>query len=123
MRQLLFSDPGSGIRNRQLDNVPHVPECHLNLALQRELKGVREKVQHDLFVHVSVDIDRLGQGRCVDDKPHSSLFDARAEDTGEFGGEFRQFDRLVARLDAPGLDPREVQQRVDELLQAQGVAV
>ena len=35
----------------------------------------------------------------------------------------RQIGRLVARLDAPGLDAGEVEQRVDELQQPQAVAV
>ena len=49
--------------------------------------------------------------------------DRGAEDTGQFGGEAWQVGRLEVGLHATCLDPREVEQRVDQLGQSQPVAL
>ena len=49
--------------------------------------------------------------------------DGRAEDAGQLGGGRGEVDRLEARLDPAGLEPREVEQGVDQLAQPQRVAL
>ena len=110
-------------RTVSFDASPSVAQRHVDLTLEGELEGVGEQVEDDLLPHVAVDIDRLGQRRAVDDEPQPGPLDGRAEDARQFGGQGRQIGRLVSRLDAAGLDAREIQQRVDQLQQAQPVAV
>ena len=110
-------------RTRELDAVAARPQRDLDLAVERELEGVREKIQHDLLPHVAVDVDRLGERLAIDDELETGALDGRAEHARELRGHGGEIGRLVARLDAPGLDAREVEQRVDELEQAQAVAV
>ncbi len=52
-----------------------------------------------------------------------ALLDGRAEHAGQIGGERGQVDGFVGRLDAPCLDARKIEQRVDQLEQTQAVAV
>ncbi len=96
---------------------------HGDLALQGELEGVGQQVEHDLFVHVLVHVDRPLQWRAVHAQPQARLLHGRAEHAGQLGRGAGQVRGLVAGLHAPGLDAREVQQGVDQLLQAQRVAV
>ena len=41
---------------------------NLDLALEGELEGVGEEVQHDLLPHLAVDVDRLRERRAIDDQ-------------------------------------------------------
>ena len=93
------------------------------VALEGELEGVGEEVEDDLLPHVAVDVDRLGQRRAVHDQLQPRPLHGGAENGGQLGREGGQVGRLVGRLDAAGLDAREVEQRVDQLEQAQAVAV
>jgi hypothetical protein len=81
------------------------------------------QVKDDLLPHVAIDVHRLGQWRAIHDEPQPGPFAGGLEVTGQFRGELRQVGRLVHRLQAAGFDPREVQQRVDELHQTQAAAV
>ena len=112
----------AGVADRSSTRSPRSAQRHADLALEGELEGVGEQVEDDLLPHVAVDVDRLRRG------PQSTTSQARlleggAEHAGQLGGERREVGRLVARLDAAGLDAREVEQRVDELEQPQAVAV
>ena len=92
-------------------------------SLERVLERVREQVEDDLLPHLVVDVERLGQRLAVDHQLELRLLDRRAEEAREVGGVGRQIGRHVARVHAPGLDAREVQQRVHEPQQAHAVAV
>ncbi len=123
--QLGGRDAGAGVADGELRRpaVGRPPDHHPDLALEGELEGVREQIEDHLLPHLAVDVDRLGQGRAVDDQAQARPIDRRAEARGELGGERREVGRLVARLDAPGLDAREVEQRVDQLEQPQAIAM
>ena len=97
--------------------------AHGDRPLERELEGVREQVEDDLLPHVAIDVDGLGQRRAVDDEREPGALDRRAKAAREVDGERGEVDRLVDGLDAAGLDARELEQRVDELEQAQRVAL
>ena len=68
-------------------------------------------------------MDRSVQRRAIHAQPQAGLLHGRAEHAGQLGRGAGQVRGLVAGLHAPGLDAREVQQRVDQFLQAQRVAV
>ena len=53
----------------------------------------------------------------------AGLLAERLEIAGEFGGEGREVDGLVASLSPPGLDAGEIEHRIDELQKPQRVAV
>ena len=99
------------------------PEADDDLPLEGELEGVGDQVQDDLLPHVAVHEDRLGQGRAVDHEPQPGLLAGRPEVAGELRGQRRQVGRLVRRPGPARLDPREVQQGVDQLQQPQSAAV
>ena len=92
-------------------------------SVERVLERVREQVEDDLLPHLVVDEERLGQRLAVDDELEAGLLDRRPEEAREVGGVGRQVGRHVARVHAPGLDAREVQQRIHEPQQPHAVAV
>ena len=78
------------------------------------LEGIGEEVEYELLPHLAVDVDRLGQGRAIDRQHQARLLNCRAEDAGQFRRMRGQVGRLIAGLDAAGLETGEVQQRVDQ---------
>ncbi len=125
MGQLLGRHAGAGIAHHQFGGPAVARDRHPNrdLALEGELEGVREQIEDHLLPHVAVDMDRRRQGRTIDHQPQAGLIDRRAEVRGELGGHGRQIGRLIVRLHAARLDPREIEQRVDQLEQAHGIAM
>ena len=122
--ELVRRNAHSGVFDDKLDGAVRCrSELDPDLALEGELERVGEKIEDELFPHVPVDVDGLVEGGAGDDEPQSGLVHGRAEVGGELGRESRQIRRLVARLYAPGLDAREVQQHVDELQEPQRVAM
>jgi hypothetical protein len=87
--------------------------AHRDPTLERELQRVREEVQDDLRPHVAVDVDRLRQRRAVDLEREAGALEGRAEHARELGRVLREVDRSEARV-ARRLEPREVEQAVDE---------
>jgi hypothetical protein len=123
LRQVGFRDADARISHAELD-VAHVrAEPDLDLALERELERVREKVQNDLFPHVAVDKDGLRHGLAVDRERETHPLDRRTEHARELRGFQGEIRRFVARLHAARFDAREVEQRVHELEEAKAVAV
>ncbi len=123
VRQLLGGDARPGVAHGQPDAAALAPQPDLDFALEGELEGVREQVEDDLLPHLAVHVDRLAERRAVHDEPQPGALDGRTEDAAEVRRERGQVGGLVRRLDASGLEAREVQERVDQLQQAQGVAV
>ena len=124
LRQLLGGDAGARVPHRQLHVVAGVRSATAMLPVERELQRVRQQVEDDLLPHVPVDVDRLGQRRAVDLELQPGALDGRAEGAREVGGERRRSIGSIRRPAArPGLDAREVEQRVHQLQQPQRVAV
>ena len=109
----IWSDTRSFVRTQR----------HRDRALERELEGVREQIEDDLLPHVAIDVDRLALRRAVDDERQPCSFDGGAKRARELRGQGGEVDWLVGGLHAPGFDPREIEERVDELQQTQGIAV
>ena len=79
------------------------------------LKALETRLR-TIFSHISRSTKTGSrERRAVDDELQPGLLDRRAEHARELRGEGRKVGRLVGRLDAAGLDAREIEQRVDEL--------
>ncbi len=91
------------------------PQAHADLAVKSELECIGDQVEDDLFPHVGVNEDRLGQRWAIDFQRHPSALEGRAEHACEVRGQRGEIRGLIGCLDATGLDAGELQQRVDEL--------
>ena len=87
------------------------------------LEGVRDEVEDDLLPHLPVDVEGRVERRAVDLQAQARLLDRGAEHAGELGRERAEVGLLVGGLHTPGLDAREVEQRVDQLQEALAVPV
>ena len=60
-RQFVARNSGAGIADDQLRSRSVVGGAHLdgNLAVERELEGIGNEIEDDLFPHFPIDIDRL----------------------------------------------------------------
>ena len=122
VRQFRGRDAGAGVPDDQLELVVDEPHRDGDLALERELQGVRQEIEDDLFPHLAIDVGRLVERRQIEPQRQAGALDRRAEHAGELAGEGAQVGRLVRRFDAAGLDAREVEQRIDQLGQPKRVA-
>jgi hypothetical protein len=122
-RQLARRDPRPGVAHLELDVLLVQPYPNRDRAGEGELDRVREEIEDNLLPHVAVDVDGLRQRGAIDDERQASSLDRGAKAARELRRQHREIERLVDRLDAAGLDSRELEQRVDELEQAQRVAV
>ena len=123
VRELVRGDAAPGVAHVEPRVVPVVAPRDDDLALQGELERVGDEVEHDLLPHVRVDVRRLAEGVALHPQREAGLVGGGAEDAREVGGVGRDVDGAEARMHAPGLDAREVEHRVDQLEQAQAVAV
>src|SRR5688572_28892198 len=57
--EIVWRDADAGVGDSQHRLAVLRSERHTDRALERELEGVREQVEYDLFPHVAIDIDRL----------------------------------------------------------------
>ena len=115
--QLGRRNADAGVANREFDLADgrSRPQRHRHLALEGIFERVREQVQNDLLPHVAGDKDRVRQGRAINSVAQAGALHRRSEGAGELGRIGGEIDRLVDRLNAPGLDPGEIEQGVDEL--------
>src|SRR5690606_31044113 len=58
---LVCRDPDARVHDAELDAIVDGLEGDSNLALQGKLEGIRDQVQHNLFPHLDVDVDRFRQ--------------------------------------------------------------
>jgi hypothetical protein len=116
-------DARPGVADGQLHRTAGGPQTDRDLPLERELEGVRQEVQDDVLPHVPVHVDRLGKRGAVHDQPQAGLLARGAEVAGQVRRQGGQVGRLIRRLGAARLDAGEVQEGVDELEQAESVAV
>ncbi|GJE41573.1 hypothetical protein AEGHOMDF_0739 [Methylobacterium soli] len=122
-RQLRLGNAGSGVAHRQAGLPVRRFQRHPDPAREGELEGIRDQVEDDLLPHLAVDEDRLGEGRAGHVEAEARPLRGRAEARGELGRIGAELRRLEHGLGPPGLDPREVEERVDELQEAQAVAM
>ena len=122
-RQGLGGDADAGIGHGQAHRARNRFQPDDDAAPEGELEGVRQEVEDDLLPHVPVHEDRLGQRETLDPQGQASPLDGRAERAGEVFRQGREIDLREGGLRAAGLDPGEVEERVDETQQAQRVAV
>jgi hypothetical protein len=121
--QLAFGDAHAAVAHPEHEGSLVEPELHLDLARRRELEGVRDQVEDDLLPHVLVDPGRLGERGTVDPEQEARLVAHRPEGGGKILGEAGEIGGLVAALHPARLQAGEVEQGVDHLEQAQGVAL
>ena len=123
--QLVGRDTGAGVAHLQhrFARIRRGGEADRDDAFERELERVREQVEDDLLPHLPIDAHLLRQGRHVDVIAQAGALHGRAEGRGQIRGESGKVHRLIAGLRPPSLDARKVQKRVDELEQAQTVAM
>ena len=120
-RQFLGGDAYARVAHREFREAVTRDQLDANRPVQRELEGVREQVEDDLFPHGAVDEHRsieLGRDRQRQPRP----LERRAEHRGEFARRRTEVRRNETGLVAPRLDPRKIEQRVDELEQAKRIA-
>ena len=112
---------------RVRDAQPHAIAVRLqldaNLALERELEGVRQQIQDDLLPHVPIHVHRSRDRIAVDHERDARFLDGRSKDARELGGQHREVRGLIVGVDASGFDAGEVQQRVHEPQQSHRIAV
>src|SRR5450755_2917552 len=116
-------DAYARITDGDLGMISTPAESHGNSAMKREFERVREQIQNDLLPHVAVDVDRLWQLGTVHVEREPRALDRGTERARQIDGQHTQIRRLVRGLRAAGLDPRKIQQSIDELQQAQLIAV
>jgi hypothetical protein len=77
-----------------------------------------------IFSHISRSTyTSLWKGTAVDDELEARLFDRRSKHARELRRETREVGRLEIGVDAARLDPREIEQRVHEPQESQGIAM
>jgi len=67
-----------------------------DLALEREFEGFRQQVEHDLFPHLPIDLDRLVQILALDVEAQSAALGRRAESAGQVASECRLSRFIIA---------------------------
>ena len=122
-RQLGRTDSHAGIRNFKVDALRLLSQRHLNATFQGELERVGQQVDNDGLPHLSVNVYRLAQARAVHRQGQSGALACRSKVTGQVGGQGRQVGRHKIRVNAARIDARKIEQRVDQLQQAQGIAM
>src|SRR5437660_158128 len=122
-RKLFPGYAGPGVSHRKLYSVSSPADANYNASLKREFESIGEKIQHDLLPHVAVYVHSFRNGLAFNRKCQPRLLHRRSEDAADLLSERAQVDRLIHRLEAPGLDAREVKKRVDELQEPESIAV
>ena len=108
-----YSDPGVGDRDDGIGALATDPDR--DDAFEGVLQRIGKQVEHHLLPHLTVQVHRLIEWRAVHGQRQTRPVDRRSEDARQFGGDRRQVGLLEVGLHAPGLDAREIQQRVDQL--------
>ena len=120
---LAVGNAHAGVAHAEFHHARTLEKRQVDRTVERELQGVREKVQDDLLPHLPVHVDRLRQRWAVDHEFQAGAHERRPERAGDVGRELGQVGGHVARVQAPGFNARELEERVDQLEQAQLVAI
>ena len=86
------------------------------------LKALDNRLRTIILPHVAVDKDLLVERRAIDREPQSRRFAGRIEVAGDLGRGLRQIGRRERRFGASRLEAGEIEQGIDQLLQAQAIA-
>ncbi len=121
--KISLGNADAGIGDAQLDAIAPRSQVHLDPAFEGELEGVRQQIQDDLFPHVPIHVHGFRQRIAADDERETCLFNGRSEHAREVGRHLREVRGFVGGVDAPGLDAREIQERIDQPQQPEGVAM
>ena len=122
VRQLAGRNAGAGVGDREDRLVALRAKADRDASGEGELQRVRQQVQHDLGPEVTVDVHLLGERRAVDGQGQSEPLGRGVEHRHQLPRVGGQVEWLEVGLEASGLQPREVQQGVDELQQTLAVA-
>lgn len=123
VRQFLRRDARPSVGDGQDSAASVGAQPHDDLALKGELERVGKQVEDDFLPHLAVHMDGRGQWRAINGEAQLRALDRRLEEADEFASERREIGRLVGVLDPACLDAGEVEQIVDEPLEAQAVAL
>ena len=123
VRQLVCGDAAAGVADPEERRVPLLPHAHLHRAREGELERVGQEVEHHPFPHVAVDVHGLGQRRSVDLEPQPRAVEGGPEARREVTGELCEIRGPEGGVRAPRLEARELEERVDQALQAERVPV
>ena len=123
MRELFLRDSRAGVADNEPRCIRFPAQAYFNLTLKRELEGVGDEIQDDLFPHVPIHVHRLSNRPAIDNETHARLLDGRTEDARQFRSYGRQIDWVVRRLDAARLDAGEVEQSIHQLLKPQRISM
>src|SRR6185437_1410412 len=91
-RYLVRRDTDAGVANRQDEVVVLHSELYFDRTVQGELEGVGQKIEHDFFPHLAIDMGKLRQGRRNNDEVETCLLCSRTEYARKLrscGGEVR----------------------------------
>ena len=120
--EVLLGDADAGVGDRHGEPGVGPAQPERDAAARRELQGVREQVEHDALEHVDVDVGLVVELVAHDLELESRVLDGRAEVRSDPGDELLDVGPDPVRLDGPGLEPREVEDAVDEARESVGVA-
>ena len=98
-------------------------QAHCHPAGQRELECVGKEVQNDLFPHLPVDVDPLVELFAIHAEGETRFFHRRPKRAGEIPCQRCQVGLFVRGLRPARLDPREIQEPVDEFVQTRCIAL
>ena len=98
------------------------PQRDVDAPDERVLHRVGEQVDDDLLPHPRIDVGRLLQRRAVHGQPQPGALGGGPEDAGQLGGERGDVGLHPHGHRSAGLDAGEVEQVVDQPLQALPVA-
>jgi hypothetical protein len=108
-RQLALGDAGAGVAHREHSLPALGADRDRDLAVESELEGVGDEIEDDLLPHVTVDIDRLGKWRAVDDESKACFLHGSAKAAGEIRRNSGEIGGLVYGLNTPCLEAGEVE--------------
>src|SRR5262249_28949780 len=121
--QLVLWHADPGVRDAQQRALAVARQAQRNMALERELQRVRKQVENDLLPHLAIDEQRLVECLAVHREFQAGALHRGPKVACEVASERRQVHRLVRSPHSARLDAREVEQRVDELLETFRVAM
>src|SRR5262249_41244149 len=98
--QLGFGDTDAGVRDAQYGEVGLTLDRDPDLALERELERVGEKIEDDLLPHVAIDEHLFRKLLTIDVQPKPGFLYGRSEYARELSRERRQVRRFIRGIDA-----------------------
>jgi hypothetical protein len=100
----------AAIADGQLGFAVHLTQADCDLALERELECIGEKIEHDLLPHVTIDIGGLRERWTIDDEAQAGALACRAKVAGELTGIGGKVSRFVGGLRTSRFDAGKIKQ-------------